>query len=96
MNDAFTRLDGNALAGPLSAVLAADPTTAWRSCPNCRLTGTMAQLHLYGPDPGLTGRCPGCGVVALRFVEQPHHLWLQLGSGGGAFRFDRPPGRTRP
>ncbi|MGW1818834.1 DUF6510 family protein [Streptomyces sp. NPDC002125] len=81
--------DGNALAGPLSQIFAVDPTTAWRRCPDCGLTGSLAQLHVYGPEPGLTGRCPGCAAVALRLVEQPGHLWLQMGGGAGAFRFPR-------
>ncbi|MDX3056232.1 DUF6510 family protein [Streptomyces sp. NE06-03E] len=81
--------DGNALAGPLSQIFAVDPTTAWRRCPECGLTGSLAQLRVYGPDPGLTGRCPGCDTLALRVVEQPRHLWLQMGGGQGAFRFTR-------
>ncbi|MFI8001583.1 DUF6510 family protein [Streptomyces sp. NBC_01341] len=81
--------DGNALAGPLSEIFTTDPTAAWRRCPDCGLTGSLAQLRVYGPEPGLTGRCPGCAAVALRLVEQPDHLWLQMGSGGGAFRFPR-------
>jgi hypothetical protein len=48
-------------------------------------------LHVYGPEPGLTARCPGCAAIALRVVAQPRHLWLQLGSGAGAFRFTLPP-----
>ncbi|MFK0135020.1 DUF6510 family protein [Streptomyces rubiginosohelvolus] len=83
-------VDGNALAGPLGEVFAVDPTTAWRSCPSCRLPATLAQLHVYGPEPGLTARCPGCAAVALRVVTQPEYLWLQLGGGAGAFRFTLP------
>ncbi|MDG9727011.1 MULTISPECIES: DUF6510 family protein [unclassified Streptomyces] len=44
-----------------------------------------------GPVPGLTGRCPGCADIALRAVSRPGHLWLRLGTGGGAFRFALPP-----
>ncbi|MFE1437468.1 DUF6510 family protein [Streptomyces sp. NPDC058739] len=83
-------LDGNTLAGPLGEVFALDPTTAWRRCPVCRLPSTVAQLHVYGPEPGLTARCPGCADIALRVVTQPRHLWLQLGGGAGAFRFTLP------
>ncbi|ALO99889.1 DUF6510 family protein [Streptomyces olivaceoviridis] len=83
-------LDGNALAGPLSEIFAVDPTTAWRLCPTCRMPYTVAQLHVYGPQPGLTARCPGCSAIALRLVRQPEHLWLQLGDSGGSFRFTLP------
>ncbi|MGV9454618.1 DUF6510 family protein [Streptomyces sp. NPDC003635] len=84
-------LDGNALAGPLGEIFTIDPTTAWWMCPSCRLPGSLAQLHVYGPEPGLTARCPGCAAIALRVVTQPPYLWLQLGSGAGAFRFTVPP-----
>ncbi|MEV8292196.1 DUF6510 family protein [Streptomyces rochei] len=91
MNDPFTtHLDGNALAGPLADVFSVDPTTAWRRCPSCHLPSSLGQLHVYGPGPGLTGRCPGCADIALRAVSQPGHLWLQLGTGGAAFRFHLP------
>ncbi|CAL9325940.1 DUF6510 family protein [Streptomyces sp. SudanB182_2057] len=83
-------LDGNALAGPLADVFTVDPTTAWRLCPTCRMPATLGQLHVYGPGPGLTGRCPGCADIAVRVVTQPGFLWLQLGNGGGAFRLGVP------
>ncbi|MEU6449751.1 DUF6510 family protein [Streptomyces sp. NPDC046979] len=69
---------------------AVDPTTAWRLCPSCRLPATMAQLHVYGPEPGLTARCPGCAAIAVRVVAQPQYLWLQLGGTAGTFRFAFP------
>ncbi|MFH9085658.1 DUF6510 family protein [Streptomyces sp. NPDC017673] len=87
MGDPAAFLDGNALAGPLSEILSVEPTTAWWRCPNCRRSGTLAQLHLYGPEPGMTARCPGCAHVALRLVKEEDHIWLTLGSGSGAFRF---------
>ncbi|MEW2511272.1 DUF6510 family protein [Streptomyces sp. NPDC046870] len=87
MGDPGTFLDGNALAGPLSEILSVEPTTAWWRCPHCKQAGSLAQLHLYGPEPGITARCPGCSYVALRLVREEDHIWLTLGSGTGAFRF---------
>ncbi|MGW3466862.1 DUF6510 family protein [Streptomyces olivaceoviridis] len=87
MSDPAAFLDGNSLAGPLSEILSVEPTTAWWRCPDCRRSGTLAQLHLYGPEPGMTARCPGCAYVALRLVKEEDHIWLTLGSGSGAFRF---------
>lgn len=86
-----SRLDGTTLAGPLSSLLAIDPTTAWRLCSGCRTLSSIGELHVYGPGPGLTGRCPHCQQPALRVVAQPGRLWLQLGTDQGAFRFDLPP-----
>ncbi|WP_019547002.1 DUF6510 family protein [Streptomyces sulphureus] len=80
-------LDGNMLAGPLSEVFAVEPTTALRRCPHCRLVSSLAQLHVYGPQPGITARCPGCSAIALRMARHPGALWLQLGGSEGAFRF---------
>ncbi|MFJ9638674.1 DUF6510 family protein [Streptomyces sp. NPDC101178] len=85
------RLDGNSLAGPLADLFAIDPMTAWRICPGCRALSSIAELHVYGPQPGFTGRCPHCQQLALRIVQQPGRLWLQLGTDQGAFRFTLPP-----
>ncbi|MET8557358.1 DUF6510 family protein [Streptomyces sp. NPDC004959] len=80
-------LDGNALAGPLAPILAVDPTTAWRHCPDCGTRGPLAGLRVYGPEPGLTARCPGCAAVALRIMTEGAFTWLSLGGPDGAFRF---------
>ncbi|MGW4790362.1 DUF6510 family protein [Streptomyces sp. NPDC004230] len=87
MADGTDHLDGNCLAGPLSEFLAVEPTTAWWRCPECTRSGPLAGLHVYGPEPGLTVRCPGCAYIALRLVREGEHIWLTVGSGTGAFRF---------
>ncbi|MET8963266.1 DUF6510 family protein [Streptomyces sp. NPDC004074] len=87
MADGTDHLDGNCLAGPLSEILAVEPTTAWWRCPECTRSGPLAGLHVYGPEPGLTVRCPGCAYIALRLVREGAHIWLTVGSGTGAFRF---------
>ncbi|MEV8087560.1 DUF6510 family protein [Streptomyces nigra] len=80
-------LDGNSLAGPLSDLFAVDVTQAWWRCPGCGSTGPLAELHVYGPEPGLTARCAHCSQVALRLVRHEEHTWLTLGGAEGAFRF---------
>ncbi|CAL9353853.1 DUF6510 family protein [Streptomyces sp. enrichment culture] len=82
--------DGNCLAGPLSEILSVEPTAAWWRCPGCGGSGPLARLHVYGPEPGLTARCPGCDHVALRMVHEEGHIWLTLGGEVGAFRFQAP------
>ncbi|MFH8735710.1 DUF6510 family protein [Streptomyces sp. NPDC017964] len=64
--------------------------STWGRCSQCRLVAPMAELHIHGAEPALTGRCPGCGAIALRLVRQPEHVWLQLGTLRAAFRFDLP------
>jgi hypothetical protein len=71
-------LDGNALAGPLAEIFAVDLTAATGRCVSCGLTGPIASLRVYGPDPGLVARCPGCDEVILRLVRTPGNAWLDL------------------
>jgi hypothetical protein len=78
--------DGNALAGPLSEVFAVEVTTAVARCRGCGLSSPLAVLAVYGPDPGLVGRCPGCSDVLLRVVRTSEEVWLDLG-GISALRF---------
>jgi hypothetical protein len=71
-------LDGNALAGPLGEIFAVDLTRAVGRCASCGLTGPVASLRVYGPEPGLVARCPGCEEVILRLVKTPGTAWLDL------------------
>jgi Family of unknown function (DUF6510) len=71
--------DGNALAGPLSEVFAVEVTTAIGRCRSCGGSSEVATFRVYGPDPGLVGRCPHCEDVLLRVVRTPNALWLDLG-----------------
>ncbi|WP_174551881.1 DUF6510 family protein [Herbidospora mongoliensis] len=70
--------DGNALAGPLSEIFSLDVTVAQGKCAACGLRGPLAQLHVYGPDPGLVARCPSCEEVVLTLVRGPNDAWLDL------------------
>ncbi|MFD0312843.1 DUF6510 family protein [Streptomyces flavalbus] len=83
-------LHGNCLTDPLAQDFALDPTTAWWTCPDRDAASSVGQLHVHGPEPGLTGRCPGCAQLALRVVTHPDRLRLRLGTGQGAFRFELP------
>jgi hypothetical protein len=71
--------DGNALAGPLSQVFTAEVTTAVARCRACGRSSVVAELAVYGPEPGLVARCPGCAEVMLRVVTTPYAVWLDLG-----------------
>ena len=74
-----------ALAGPLSEVFAVDVTTAVARCRGCGRSAPVATLTVYGPEPGLVGRCPGCLDVLVRLVRTPDALWVDL-SGMTALR----------
>ena len=83
--------DGNLMAGPLSEVFALDLTTARGRCRGCGNTVAVATLRVYGPEPGLVGRCPGCDLVLLRVVRTPDAVWLDLG-GLTSLRIPAPSG----
>ncbi|MFE9648096.1 DUF6510 family protein [Streptomyces sp. NPDC006365] len=70
--------DGNALAGPLSEILAVDPTTVLGRCTGCGSDWPLARLHVYAHAPGYVGRCPDCDHVILRLVRSPDKAWLDL------------------
>jgi len=77
--------DGNSLAGPLSEVFTADMTTGVALCRGCGRASVVAELAVYGPDPGLVARCPGCAEVMLRVTRTPSSTWLDL-SGTSVLR----------
>ena len=71
--------DGNLLAGPLSEVFAEEVTVAIAQCRGCGLSTVIAELAVFGPEPGLVARCPGCQDVLFRLVKTPQSVWLDLG-----------------
>ena len=79
--------DGNALAGPLSELFAVDVVSAQGRCTGCGTTGPVAQLRVYGPEPGLVARCPACGQVVLRLVRGVDSAWLDV-RGAVSLRFE--------
>jgi hypothetical protein len=71
-------LDGNVLAGPMSAVLVSDVTTATAVCAGCGLAGQVATLPVFGAPMGLVARCPGCDNVLISYAELPSGRTLQM------------------
>jgi Family of unknown function (DUF6510) len=83
------RYDGNVLAGALSEVFTAEVTTGVVQCRGCGRSSVVAELAVYGPEPGLVARCPGCSDALLRFVRTPTAMWLDL-SGTSVLRLPTP------
>ena len=71
-------VDGNALAGELSELIAADVTGASGQCTDCRATMAIAETRLYSAAPGVVARCPSCEHVLIRIVRSPGRVWLDL------------------
>jgi hypothetical protein len=78
-------LDGNAMAGDLREIFAADVTAAIATCAGCGRSGAIATLRLWGPAPGQVARCPSCDSVVLRIVRAPGRVFLDM---RGALRLE--------
>ena len=70
--------DGNLLAGPLTEIFMPEVTAARAQCRGCGLTSAVAELAVFGPEPGLVARCPGCSDVLMRIVRAATEAWLDL------------------
>jgi Family of unknown function (DUF6510) len=71
MDDADLRLDGNAAAGLLQEVFAAEMTTAMCTCASCGADNVLGATHLYLQAPGAVLRCPSCTAVVMCVVRFP-------------------------
>ncbi|HYZ18114.1 MAG TPA: DUF6510 family protein [Gaiellaceae bacterium] len=71
------RLDGNAAAGALREVFAAEVTTAVGTCGSCGATDEVGAVHVY-MAAGIVLRCPHCDAVLMRIVEAGTRVWIDL------------------
>ena len=69
--DEARRLDGNAAAGLLREVFAAEMTAAIAVCEGCGREAAVAELMLYGGALGAVLRCPGCELAMIRLAATP-------------------------
>lgn len=82
MDDADRRLDGNAAAGLLAEIFAAEMTVSWATCAHCGAEDQMGRLVVYMRAPGTVFRCSVCGKVVLRIVQGPQRLWMDFSGIG--------------
>lgn len=87
MSSHITYLDGNAAAGELSKVFAADVTAAKGQCRHCGATRRFAEAHLYMEGPGIVARCCVCEHLLVRLVSAHQGVFLDV-SGLTYLRFD--------
>jgi hypothetical protein len=71
-------LDGNAAAGALAEVLAADMTAAITTCAACGDVRPVGELRAYLLAPGLVLRCAICEAAQIRVVRAPGRAWLDF------------------
>jgi hypothetical protein len=72
------RLDGNALAGPLSELFAIDLVGATGTCAGCGSTSPLGEQLLYADAPAVVLRCRGCAGVLLRYGVDESHVRLEM------------------
>lgn len=71
-------LDGNAMAGDLSAIFTPEMTGAKTTCAGCGLTSALAEGVAYADGPGTVLRCRVCHHVLMRLVRARDALWVEL------------------
>jgi hypothetical protein len=69
MDETDLRLDGNAAAGLLSELFAADVTTAVLVCASCGSDGPLGGAHVYSQGPGMVIRCTACSAALMRVAR---------------------------
>jgi Zn finger protein HypA/HybF involved in hydrogenase expression len=69
------RLDGNAAAGLLQEVFAAEVTTAVATCDSCGAVDAVGAVHVYSAA-GIVLRCPRCEAVVMKIVTDGKRIWL--------------------
>jgi hypothetical protein len=95
------RLDGNALAGPLTELFAVDLTAAGSTCAHCGGTAALSEHHLYRDAPAQVLRCRDCSGVLLRYSADDERVRADLSglslltvpcrpSAGGAATSEQP------
>jgi hypothetical protein len=78
MNDADLRLDGNAAAGVLAEVFAAEMTAALGTCAHCGATNAIGAVWVYAHAPGTVLRCPDCTGVLMTIVRARERLLVDV------------------
>ena len=74
----MNELDGNAMAGDLREIFAADVTAARFTCAGCGHADAIATLRLWGQEMGRVARCPHCDDVVLMLVRATGRVVLDL------------------
>jgi hypothetical protein len=70
-------LDGNAVAGLLQELFAAEMTSAIGSCATCHATEPVGAIHVYR-GAGIVLRCPHCDNTLAAIVRDERRVWITL------------------
>ncbi len=75
-----SRLDGNVLAGALSALFAVDATMLTVECGGCGTAGVLADAVVERDDVAAIARCRSCTHTLLTVLEQDDAVRIIVGS----------------
>jgi Family of unknown function (DUF6510) len=70
-------LDGNAVAGLLQEVFAAEMTTAIGTCGSCGVGGPLGAARVFR-GAGVVLRCPQCDNALVTIVRSDLDIWISL------------------
>ena len=70
-------LDGNAVAGLLAEVFAAEMTIARGTCDGCGAVEPLGAVRVYRAA-GFVLRCPHCESVVAKLVTDGSRAWIDL------------------
>jgi Zn finger protein HypA/HybF involved in hydrogenase expression len=70
-----TMLDGNATAGMLQQVFAAEVTTARATCRTCGAASMLGEARVFR-GAGFVLRCPRCDNPLVTIVDGDTRMWL--------------------
>ena len=76
MENADLKLDGNAAAGELREIFAAEMTVVRTTCAACGAVREMGAVSVYAHAPGTVFRCTSCDAVLVRIVRAEDRIWL--------------------
>lgn len=85
------RVDGNALAGPLSEIFRTDMTDASGECRHCGTLAQLADAIVEMDDAGLIVMCGHCGRTLFTVVRSEARTWIDL-QGIAGLAIPRPAG----
>ena len=71
-------LDGNAAAGILQQVFAAEVTTATGTCAGCGRVDALGAVVVYSGGPGMVLRCRGCDSVLVKVATDGERIWVDM------------------
>ena len=71
-------LDGNAVAGELSALFGVDMTSSDAECAHCHQVHAVGAMLAFTQCPGIVLRCPSCEAVMVRIVRTPRGTFVDV------------------